>query len=136
MSIDELMDLIEHGDATAVSAAVRAEPYLARAKSQDGDTALHVACWQKQNAIVGTLLAYDPDVNARGAYGRTPLHYAVHEGTAGSAAIVAALLNAGANPDLRDDLGFTVEDWAKTEMDEGLAAVLDVLRRHRARARP
>jgi hypothetical protein len=52
-----------------------------------------IACWQKQFAIVATLVAYGSDVNARGK--------------------------------------FSVEDWAKIEMDDGLAEVLDMLNRAR-----
>lgn len=51
-----------------------------------------------------------------------------------SGPIVAILLAVGADPDIRDDTGFTVEDWAKIEMYEGLPPVLDMLRRHRARS--
>jgi hypothetical protein len=32
-------------------------------------------------------------------------------------------------PRVKDDNGFSVEDWAKIEMYEGLAQVLDMLRR-------
>ena len=35
----------------------------------------------------------------------------------------------GADPAIRDDNGFSVEDWAKIEMSDGLAEVLDLLRR-------
>jgi ankyrin repeat protein len=89
---------------------------------------LHIACWQKQLGIIGVLAAHQPDVNARGCYGRTPLHYAVHEGGPLSVPIVADLLARGADPSIRDDNGFTVEDWAKVEMDEGLPDVLALLR--------
>jgi hypothetical protein len=35
----------------------------------------------------------------------------------------------GSDPLAKDDNGFSVEDWAKIEMYEGLAEVLDMLRR-------
>ena len=41
----------------------------------------------------------------------------------------------GADPTIRDDNGFSVEDWAKIEMSEGLADVLDLLRRATAKSR-
>ncbi|HEY2512845.1 MAG TPA: ankyrin repeat domain-containing protein [Polyangiaceae bacterium] len=129
MTADELSDRIVQGDVRAVSTALRADPSLALATTADGDTALHIACWQKQLAIVAILAAYAPDLNARGCYSRTPLHYAVHEGRFASVPIVALLLALGADPWLREDNGFSVEDWAKTEMDDGLAEVLDLLRR-------
>ena len=79
--------------------------------------------------LVDEGLAYRPDLNARGCYGRTALHYAVHEGGNISIPIVGLLLAMGADPLVRDDNGFSVEDWAKIEMYEGLDGVLDMLRR-------
>jgi ankyrin repeat protein len=125
----QLADMIEHGDVRGVAEALRADPSLIAAKTPDGDTPLHIACWQKQIAIIGTILAYRPDLNVRGCYGRTPLHYAVHEGRAISVPVVGVLLAMGADPSIRDDNGFSVDDWAKIEMYDGLAEVLDMLRR-------
>ena len=34
-----------------------------------------------------------------------------------------------ADPSIKDDRGFTVLDWAKTEMDVGLASVVELLGR-------
>jgi ankyrin repeat protein len=125
----ELTVLITRGDAQAVAAALRTDAALVTARTDDGDMPLHIACWQKQVAIVGTILAYAPDVNARGCYGRTPLHYAVHEGRWISVPIVGTLLASGADPLIRDGNGISVEDWAKIEMSDGLAEVLDMLRK-------
>jgi ankyrin repeat protein len=125
--------MIERGDVRGVASALRADPSLATAKTKDGDTALHIACWQKQIAILGTVLAYQPDLDAHGCYGRTPLHYAVHEGGPISIPIVGLLLSLGAQASLRDENGFSVEDWAKIEMHDGLAEVLDLLRRNAKR---
>lgn len=71
-----------------VAEALRADPSLVTTKTPEGDAPLHLACWQKQIAIIGTIVAYRPDLNARGCYGRTPLHYAVHEGRAISVPII------------------------------------------------
>jgi ankyrin repeat protein len=129
LSIETLATLIEAGDAMAVARALQADPALVKAHTEAGNTLLHVACWQKQLACVAVVLAHRPDVNARGAYGRTPLHYAVHEGRAISLPVVAMLLAAGADPLLKEDNGFSVEDWAKSEMVDGLAEVLFLIRR-------
>ena len=129
MSPEQMSNLITRGEVQAVAQALRADPALVSSTTRDGDTPLHIACWQKQIAIIGTILAYRPDLNARGCYGRTALHYAVHEGGNISIPIVGLLLAMGADPLVRDDNGFSVEDWAKIEMYEGLDGVLDMLRR-------
>lgn len=72
--IDDLADLICEGDVNAVSEALRADPSLVSARTSDGDTLLHIACWQKQIAIIGAIFAFGPDVNLRGRFGRTPLY--------------------------------------------------------------
>ena len=128
-SIDVLASLIEAGHVMAVARALQADPALVRARTEGGNTPLHIACWQKQLAIVALVLAHWPEVDARGSYGRTPLHYAVHEGRAISLPVVAMLLAAGADPLLKEDNGFSVEDWAKSEMVDGLAEVLFLIRR-------
>ena len=129
MTIGELNALITNGDLVAVAVALRDNPAVIGQRTADGDSILHIACWQKQLGIVGTILGYGPDVNATGCYGRTPLHYAVHEGRWISVPIVGMLLKAGANPLIRDAKGFSVEDWAKIEMAEGLAEVVDMIHR-------
>lgn len=136
VSIGQLARLIERGDVPGVSAALRADPSLVSARTASGDNPLHLACWYKQVAIIGSLLAFHADVNARGCYGRTPLHYAVHEGRPISIPIVGTLLAFGADPSLRDENGFTVEDWARIEMSDGLAGVLEQLHRPPPAARP
>ena len=55
-------------------------------------------------AEVARVLASAPDLNARDAYGQTPLMYAAG---ANSAAVVTALLAAGADPNAASDAGWT-----------------------------
>ncbi len=128
LSPERLFDLITRGDVRSVARALRNDPALVSATTCDGDTPLHIACWQKQLAIVATIVAHRPDLNIRGCYGRTALHYAVHEGRNISVPIVGVLLALGADPLIRDDNGFSVEDWAKIEMYEGLDEVLEMIR--------
>jgi endoglucanase len=127
---DEIADLVFAGDIEEISQLLQKNPSLAHEGTDDGDTLLHLACWAKQLGIIGTLLNYDPALDARGCYGRTPLHYAVHEGNAISPSIVATLLGRGANPTIRDNNGFTPADWAKIEMTVGLREALALFETH------
>jgi len=127
MTLDELIPLIEAGEADVVRKALRRQPELALARTSSGDTVLHLACWQKQLAMVELILAALPDVNARGDAGRTPLHYAVYEGRQVSVDLVRRLMERGANPGLKDDGGFTVAARARSEMTECLDEVLGLL---------
>ncbi|WP_434422647.1 ankyrin repeat domain-containing protein [Nannocystis pusilla] len=122
---EELVHAIERGALAAVEQAVNAEPGLVAARTGDEDTLLHLACWQKQTAIAALLLARGADPNARGCYGRTSLHYAVHDGRAVSVELVRLLLDHGADPWIAENHGFTADAWARQEMwDEPLAAVV------------
>ena len=65
------------------------------AAQPDGTTALHWAVvWNNEDAVT-LLLRAGANAKARNRYGATPLSEAV---TSGSAAMVEALLNAGADP--------------------------------------
>ncbi|HSO35104.1 MAG TPA: ankyrin repeat domain-containing protein [Labilithrix sp.] len=123
-----LIEAIERGDDAAVDEALAREPALAVASTADGDTLLHLACWQKQAKILELVLARAPDVNARGDRGRTPLHYAVQDADRRCVGIVAALLGHGADPKIADALGRTVETVARSEVWEALEEVLALLR--------
>ena len=124
--------MAECGDVVGVEELLTENPSLVHSLNDDGDQPLHIACWQKQIGIIGALMAFGPDVNCKGCYSRTPLHYAVHEGRAISVGIVSMLLQEGADTSLRDDHGFTAADWAKVEMTEGLQEVLKLIHDHQS----
>jgi ankyrin repeat protein len=79
-----------------------------------GDTALHIAAAAYQTPIARQLTAMDANVRARNRLGAEPLHNAV-VGTPGSrswnpsaqAAMVACLIEAGADPNATDKQGVT-----------------------------
>lgn len=127
MTLEQLMGLVEDGDAEVVRAALRAQPELALETNADGDTLLHIACWQKDAAMVEVVLAAHPDVNALGDHGRTPLHYAVTEGGPESLEPLRLLMARGANPALADANGFTVASTARREMASELEEALRIL---------
>lgn len=72
--------------------------------SVTGTTSLHVAAMFKQVESIDVLLQAGARVNERGLHGRTPLYWAVTEG---SVAALRKLLSAGADPDLPDNEGDT-----------------------------
>ena len=81
----------------AVAARLLEAGAAPNAHGAGGATPLHVAAAENPNpAVVAALLDAGADVNARRAGGRTPLHEAAAKG---SAAVVDALLRAGADLD-------------------------------------
>jgi ankyrin repeat protein len=124
---ESLYESAFRGDINNVTKQVDSDPSLIMKRSHYGDTILHMACWGKQIVLVGILIERNADVNARGCYGWTPLHYAVHEGRQISIVLVQILLEAGANPLIKDDKGFTPADWARIEMSDALPEVLALL---------
>lgn len=126
-NLEMFHDAVFNGDLPSVMRYLERDPSLVRQQSTDGDTALHRACWAKQVRIIGVLLGYGAEVNAKGCYGWTPLHYSVHEGRAISIPIVETLIHSGADPRQMDNNGYTPTDWAKVEMEIGLSEVLKIL---------
>ena len=72
-------------------------------------------------SAVGTLLANGADVNERTSGGQTPLILAV---IFGHTELVRVLVKAGADPELRDNLGLNAVEWAKRR---GLTEALEIL---------
>jgi ankyrin repeat protein len=119
-SADDLLGSVKAGDAAAVEAILAADPELAGA-FEDGVSAVRIALYHRQPAVLEALLAAQPPldgldhaalgwvddlrrdlaadpalVSRRSADGFTALHYACFFG---GAPAVAVLLEAGADPD-------------------------------------
>lgn len=76
-------------------------------------TALHVGCGAHANGTsvedcIRLLIKHGANINAQDASGKTPLHYAYLKPR-----LIVALLELGANPDIRDRMGDTVLDVAQ-----------------------
>ncbi|MBK1830722.1 ankyrin repeat domain-containing protein [Verrucomicrobiaceae bacterium R5-34] len=72
--------------------------------ARDNNPLLLKAVQLRDDSAVRLFLEKDADVNAAGKDGSTPLHVAARQGLPKS---IEILLDAGANPDLKDDLGAT-----------------------------
>lgn len=73
-------------------------------ETENGITALTLACIQNREDLVSELLRYDADISARDADGATVLHTAT---SIGSFAIVKLLLDRGADKESRTSVGQT-----------------------------
>lgn len=106
----EGLDLFEAaalGRAERVAEILAADPAQISATAPDGFSALHLAAFFAREEAVRRLLALGAPVAATTAANPTavqPLHSAV---AGGSAEVVRHLLAAGADPDARQQMGFT-----------------------------
>lgn len=73
----QIHDAAEKGDLKVVKAMLAKSPKLVDSRNEDGRTALQLAAWNKQKAIVSVLLKKGADVNLKSEKNkRSPLHYA------------------------------------------------------------
>jgi ankyrin repeat protein len=87
-------------------------------------TALHYAAMEADGDMVAILLAAGADVDARDEHDMTPLLSTPSNRTRARAAVAAALLAAGAKPDLVSDEGWTALHYAAFEGADDVAKVL------------
>lgn len=90
---------------------------------RQGFTALHFAAQQSQTEAVGVLLGAGALLDAQDRFGNTPLWRAVFNAR-GEVSTVKALLDAGADPDVRNEAGATPRDLANQIAGAGPIAVL------------
>ncbi|MEV4312946.1 ankyrin repeat domain-containing protein [Actinocrispum sp. NPDC049592] len=102
---DAMFTRMRHGDTAAVLALLDMgfDPFVRNGRKQ---TLLHVVHHVDFEQVLPRLLKAGLDLEARDHEGRTPLHVAVGDG--GSAALVRALIEAGARTDATDDLRRTL----------------------------
>lgn len=128
-SLPLIFRAVERGDLETVRRVLAEDPNLVNETLDTDDQPLHIACWQKYESMVKVLIAAGADVNARGDFGSTPLHYAVFEGDEYSTPIVRALLVAGADPNLIDKRSSSTPlKWAQREHHDGLAESIRLLK--------
>lgn len=133
MEIEEFCDLVESGDVNGVRRALAEDGALVHQAIAEGDQPLHLAAWQKHAGVVQLLLEMGADPNVQGDKGRTPLHYAVHEGDEASDPVVQLLLTHGADASIRDVARNTPAVWAIKQFNFGLRRSIAMLLRGRAK---
>ncbi len=128
-SLPMIFRATERGDVETVKRLVSENPDVVNESLETDDQPLHIACWQKFETIVKVLIQAGADVNSRGDFGNTPLHYAVFEGDEYSVPLVKALLAAGADPNLTDKRSnSTPLKWAQREHHDGLGEAIRLLK--------
>lgn len=120
---------VRRGDAVAVAGFLRQDPSLVKAADESGKTALHWAAETDQAELARRLLDAGADIEARTAWGASPLDWAA---TMGSAAVADLLLARGAT-------GLTLINAAALGRSDRVESIIDSgedLVRHRRRAAP
>jgi ankyrin repeat protein len=104
------------------------DPALLNSYSTDGYTPIALACFFNHEPLVRLLADRGADVNAasRDGHQRAPIHAAA---SGGSAAILEILLKHGADPDARQEMGFTA---AHSAAANGNVEMLRLLAEHGA----
>lgn len=117
------------GDVETISRILDEDAEAIHCLNELGNQPLHEACWGKHLQTVMLLVQRGADVNARGDFGQTPLHFAVRDGGEEVLGLVRMLLEAGADVMARDDrLQETALGFAVREYDGDLEPVMELLR--------
>jgi ankyrin repeat protein len=114
----DAFDAAAAGDVDRLTELLDGDPELVRAWSEDGYTPLHLAAFFDRGKAVRLLLDRGADVGAvsRNDMKVQPLHSAV---AADSRDVAAALLAGGADPNARQEGGFTPLMAAEQNEEEG-----------------
>jgi ankyrin repeat protein/TPR repeat protein len=114
-------DAVRAGDTEKVQALLKADPKLVQARTDDGNTALHLAALEGQAAVAQLLLAAGAQVNAPGLREETPLHMAMYDG---HRELAELLLASNANVNARNTAGETPLHLAARKGHRELAELL------------
>ena len=107
-----LVAAVGRGDAAEV-ARLLTVPDRASLELDDGDSILHYACRHPTDRVIAAIARMRPDLNWTNFKGRTPLHELASCG--GSLAVLGSLVKLGADPWMRDNMGFAPVDLIKVD---------------------
>jgi ankyrin repeat protein len=116
---------VGRGDVETALRLLDVEPSLVDSRNEIDNQPLHEACWAKHPSMVRLLIDRGADVNDRGDFGQTPLHFAVRDGGDGAVEIVTMLLDADADATAKDDRlqenphGFALREY-KDELEPAM----------------
>ena len=121
-----IFEAAQSGDLETVARLLKADPKLAQAKNNEGETALHLAagCRRGEEAalpLVRLLLENGAEVNAQNAGNQTPLLYSAY---GGFRRVVELFLEKGASFQYQDSNGLSPLHFAARQ---GQAAVVEML---------
>jgi len=125
-SLFALIKAVEKGDIATINSISKQSPKSIIEQTNNDNTALHEAAKRGDVAMIKLLSeAFSTHFNVNHKchcrYARTPIHYAVEYGHINA---VNTLLDLGADPDIRDELGRTTLDIALVEKNIPLAFAL------------
>jgi ankyrin repeat protein len=110
------------GDSVAVESVLAAGADVS-ATDVAGATALHLAGQQSHIEVARLLVTAGAPVNARDSYGNTPLWRAVFAFQGGEPELIRLLLDAGADPEEKNNSERSPRDLAMTFQRPGIEAV-------------
>ena len=118
---DEIHDAAKAGDLAKVTALLKANPNLSKARDGIGLTPLHYAAATGRDDVAAFLLDNNADVNAMDDNGLTPLHYAAAFGRMG---VPELLLARKADVNAKDNRGRTPLFYAESTHHQSVAQFL------------
>ena len=118
----------EFNDCETLLSILDRKPTAVAERNPLGDLPLHTACSMKNFDAAQLLIQRGAPVNARGDYGRTPLHCAVCDSGDECIPTVQLLLDSGADPTLNDATGMSVLAFARQEQYDGFEQTQTLLK--------
>lgn len=111
------------GETEIIAAAIERDPALVNALAPDGYPVLGLAIFFRQPDLAGLLIDHGADVNLRANNPSklAPIHAACARK---DLTTLELLLNKGANPNVRDQGGFSPLDQAKASGNDAMEAIL------------